>query len=43
MKGYGELTVIDGFTASVSRGEKIALIGRKAAAVCVITRPIRVQ
>jgi ATPase subunit of ABC transporter with duplicated ATPase domains len=28
VKGYGELKVIDGFTASVSRGEKIALIGR---------------
>jgi ATPase subunit of ABC transporter with duplicated ATPase domains len=27
-KGYGDLTVVDCFTASVSRGEKIALIGR---------------
>ena len=27
-KSYGELKVIDGFTASVSRGEKIALMGR---------------
>src|SRR6201997_4681497 len=28
VKGYGELNVINGFTASVSRGEKIALMGR---------------
>ena len=27
-KGYGELKVVNGFTASVSRGEKIALMGR---------------
>jgi ATPase subunit of ABC transporter with duplicated ATPase domains len=27
-KSYGDLKVIDGFTASVSRGEKIALMGR---------------
>src|SRR5580692_4832129 len=27
-KAYGELKVINGFTASVSRGEKIALMGR---------------
>jgi len=27
-KAYGELRVFDGFTASVSRGEKIALMGR---------------
>ena len=27
-KSYGDLQVIDGFTASVSRGEKIALMGR---------------
>jgi ATPase subunit of ABC transporter with duplicated ATPase domains len=30
-KGYGELKVINGFTASVSRGEKIALMGRNGA------------
>jgi ATPase subunit of ABC transporter with duplicated ATPase domains len=30
-KSYGELQVIDGFTASVSRGEKIALMGRNGA------------
>ncbi len=30
-KGYGELQVISGFTASVSRGEKIALMGRNGA------------
>jgi ATPase subunit of ABC transporter with duplicated ATPase domains len=30
-KHYGELRVVDGFTASVSRGEKIALIGRNGA------------
>jgi ATPase subunit of ABC transporter with duplicated ATPase domains len=30
-KSYGELPVIDGFTASVSRGEKIALMGRNGA------------
>jgi ATPase subunit of ABC transporter with duplicated ATPase domains len=28
VKGYGELRVINGFTSSVSRGEKIALMGR---------------
>ena len=30
-KSYEELKVIDGFTASVSRGEKIALMGRNGA------------
>jgi ATPase subunit of ABC transporter with duplicated ATPase domains len=30
-KRYGDLAVIDGFTAAVSRGEKIALIGRNGA------------
>jgi ATPase subunit of ABC transporter with duplicated ATPase domains len=30
-KSYDELQVIDGFTASVSRGEKIALMGRNGA------------
>src|SRR5580658_4256553 len=30
-KSYGELQVIDGFTASISRGEKIALMGRNGA------------
>jgi ATPase subunit of ABC transporter with duplicated ATPase domains len=30
-KSYGELRVIGGFTASVSRGEKIALMGRNGA------------
>src|ERR1043166_8678819 len=30
-KSYGDLKVIDGFTASVSRGEKIALMGRNGA------------
>ena len=30
-KSYDELKVIDGFTASVSRGEKIALMGRNGA------------
>jgi len=30
-KAYGDLQVIDGFTASVSRGEKIALMGRNGA------------
>ena len=30
-KSYGDLQVIDGFTASVSRGEKIALMGRNGA------------
>jgi ATPase subunit of ABC transporter with duplicated ATPase domains len=30
-KSYGELQVIDGFTVSVSRGEKIALMGRNGA------------
>ena len=31
VKSYGELQVIHGFTASVSRGEKIALMGRNGA------------
>jgi ATPase subunit of ABC transporter with duplicated ATPase domains len=30
-KSYGDLRVINGFTASVSRGEKVALIGRNGA------------
>ncbi len=30
-KSYGDLPVIQGFTASVSRGEKVALIGRNGA------------
>jgi len=30
-KSYGELKVINGFTASLSRGEKIALMGRNGA------------
>jgi len=30
-KSYGDLKVINGFTASVSRGEKIALMGRNGA------------
>ena len=30
-KSYGDLQVINGFTASVSRGEKIALMGRNGA------------
>ena len=30
-KSYGELKVIDNFTASISRGEKIALMGRNGA------------
>ncbi len=30
-KCYGDLRVIDGFTASISRGEKIALMGRNGA------------
>jgi ATPase subunit of ABC transporter with duplicated ATPase domains len=30
-KSYGDLKVIDGFSASVSRGEKIALMGRNGA------------
>src|ERR1700723_2347585 len=30
-KSYGELQVINGFTASVSRGEKIAVMGRNGA------------
>ena len=30
-KSYGDLQVVDGFTASVSRGEKIALMGRNGA------------
>src|SRR6201993_995246 len=29
-KSYGDLTVIDGFSANVMRGEKIALMGRNA-------------
>src|SRR6204780_3941402 len=30
-KGYGDLTVIKGFTASLQRGQKIALLGRNGA------------
>jgi ATPase subunit of ABC transporter with duplicated ATPase domains len=30
-KAYGDLKVVDNFTASVSRGEKVALIGRNGA------------
>jgi ATPase subunit of ABC transporter with duplicated ATPase domains len=30
-KSYGELKVVDGFTASLSRGEKVALMGRNGA------------
>src|ERR1700722_9613214 len=30
-KSYDELKVIDGFTAAVSRGEKIAVMGRNGA------------
>jgi ATPase subunit of ABC transporter with duplicated ATPase domains len=30
-KSYGDLKVIEGFTASLSRGEKVALIGRNGA------------
>jgi ATPase subunit of ABC transporter with duplicated ATPase domains len=30
-KSYGDLKVVDNFTASVSRGEKVALIGRNGA------------
>jgi ATPase subunit of ABC transporter with duplicated ATPase domains len=30
-KSYGDLQVIDGFTASISRGEKVALMGRNGA------------
>ena len=31
VKSYGDLQVIDGFTASISRGEKVALMGRNGA------------
>jgi len=39
-KSYGENTVINGFTASVGRGEKIALIGRNGAGKTTLIRSL---
>ena len=39
-KAYGELKVIQNFTASVSRGEKIALIGRNGAGKTTMLRSL---
>jgi ATPase subunit of ABC transporter with duplicated ATPase domains len=39
-KSYGENTVINGFTASVGRGEKIALIGRNGAGKTTLLRSL---
>jgi ATPase subunit of ABC transporter with duplicated ATPase domains len=39
-KSYGELRVVDGFTASVSRGEKVALTGRNGAGKTTLLRSL---
>src|SRR5215831_5934390 len=39
-KSYGDLKVIDGFTASLSRGEKVALIGRNGAGKTTMLRSL---
>src|SRR5205085_9523866 len=39
-KSYGELKVITGFTASISRGEKIALLGRNGAGKTTMLRSL---
>ena len=39
-KSYGDLKVIDGFTASVSRGEKVALIGRNGSGKTTLLRSL---
>jgi ATPase subunit of ABC transporter with duplicated ATPase domains len=39
-KSYDDLKVIDGFTASLSRGEKIALIGRNGAGKTTMLRSL---
>src|SRR5512133_2765570 len=39
-KTYGDLTVIDNFTASVSRGEKVALIGRNGAGKTTLVKSL---
>src|SRR3954453_16554039 len=39
-KAYGGLQVIDNFTASVSRGEKVALIGRNGAGKTTLLRSL---
>jgi ATPase subunit of ABC transporter with duplicated ATPase domains len=40
VKSYGELRVINGFTASVARGEKIALLGRNGAGKTTLLRSL---
>ena len=39
-KSYGDLRVIDGFSASVERGEKIALLGRNGAGKTTLIRSL---
>jgi ATPase subunit of ABC transporter with duplicated ATPase domains len=39
-KAYGDLKVIDNFTASVSRGEKVALMGRNGAGKTTLLRSL---
>ena len=39
-KSYGDLKVIDGFSASVERGEKIALLGRNGAGKTTLIRSL---
>src|SRR5215467_2406703 len=39
-KSYGDLKVIDGFTTSLSRGEKVALIGRNGAGKTTMLRSL---
>src|SRR5438132_5756955 len=39
-KSYGELKVIDGFSANIERGEKIALLGRNGAGKTTLIRSL---
>src|SRR5580700_4880266 len=39
-KSYGDLTVVDNFTASISRGEKVGILGRNGAGKTTLLRSI---
>ena len=39
-KSYGDLTVVDNFTASISRGEKIGILGRNGAGKTTLIRSL---